>query len=291
MIIKKNILVKGAHGRPIVTDIFISENTVNAPIVIFSHGYKGFKDWGPWDLVARTFAKAGFCFLKFNFSHNGGTPEEPIDFPDLEAFGQNNFIKELDDLESVIDWISSPNFEFAKQINTRDLILIGHSRGGGIVTIKANEDRRVSQLVSWAGVSDYAVRFGSKEDIEKWKTEGIMYVQNGRTKQQMPHYYQFYENFLENETRLTIANAAQEIKKPHLIIHGDNDETVALDDAKTLKSWNAHAILEIIPGANHVFGGKHPWEENRLPDHLEEITRKTINFIKTNLVNSPSNTK
>ena len=52
--------------------------------------------------MAKEFAKDGFCFIKFNFSHNGGTVEQPIDFPDLEAFGNNNYTKELDDLESVI---------------------------------------------------------------------------------------------------------------------------------------------------------------------------------------------
>ena len=58
------------------------------PLIIFCHGYKGFKDWGAWNLMAEAFAKIGFCFIKFNFSHNGGTIEQPIDFPDLEAFWQ-----------------------------------------------------------------------------------------------------------------------------------------------------------------------------------------------------------
>jgi len=57
--------------------------------------------------MAESFANAGFFFIKFNFSHNGGTVKQPIDFPDLEAFGNNNYTKELDDLETVIDWIYS----------------------------------------------------------------------------------------------------------------------------------------------------------------------------------------
>ena len=35
--------------------------------------------------------------------------EDPIDFPDLEAFGNNNFSKEVDDLGSVIDWVCNNN--------------------------------------------------------------------------------------------------------------------------------------------------------------------------------------
>lgn len=90
-------------------------------------GYKGFKDWGCWHLTAEAFAKASFCFVKFNFSHNGGTIEEPIDFPDLEAFGNNNFTKELDDLESVIDWVTNSDFKNITSISTNDITLIGHS--------------------------------------------------------------------------------------------------------------------------------------------------------------------
>ena len=48
--------------------------------------------------LQKTFAASGIAVLKFNFSHNGGTVEQPIDFPDLEAFGHNNYTKELDDL-------------------------------------------------------------------------------------------------------------------------------------------------------------------------------------------------
>ena len=95
MIKLQNIQIKGKHGLPILLDLNYIQTNTEKPLVVFCHGYKGFKDWGPWNLVAKNFADAGFVFAKFNFSHNGGTVEQPIDFPDLEAFGQNNFIKEL----------------------------------------------------------------------------------------------------------------------------------------------------------------------------------------------------
>ena len=79
----KNTLIKGTHDKPILCDLFFKENNQAKPIVIFCHGYKGFKDWGAWNLVANEFAKNNLFFIKFNFSHNGGTVEQPIDFPDL----------------------------------------------------------------------------------------------------------------------------------------------------------------------------------------------------------------
>ncbi len=95
-----NFIIGYNGQKPIVADVTYPQNSSHLPVVIFCHGYKGFKDWGAWGLVANAFAKEGFAFLKFNFSHNGGTFEQPIDFPDLEAFSEDNFTKQLDDLAS-----------------------------------------------------------------------------------------------------------------------------------------------------------------------------------------------
>ncbi|MBL0685438.1 alpha/beta hydrolase [Aquimarina mytili] len=276
---KKNISIQGKHQKPILTDVFYLENQKEKPVVIFCHGYKGFKDWGAWDLVAKAYVNAGFFFSKFNFSHNGGTMDQPIDFPDLEAFGNNSYIKELDDLDTILDWITSSGFEFKNEIDSSNITLIGHSRGGGIVTIKASEDHRITKLISWAGVSDYKNRFPKGEAFEKWKREGIYFVENGRTKQQMPHYFQFYTSFIENEDRLTISRAAKNINIPHLIIHGTNDLAVNVEEGKKLHAWNPESQLFLVENANHVFGAKHPWETQMLPKHLEVITRKSIDFI------------
>ena len=59
----KNILVEGKHQKPIVTDVFYVDDHQPKKIVIFCHGYKGFKDWGAWNLMAKEFAKAGFFFI------------------------------------------------------------------------------------------------------------------------------------------------------------------------------------------------------------------------------------
>lgn len=275
----KNSIIDGKHQKPIVTDVFYNETNQPKKVVVFCHGYKGFKDWGAWNLMAESFAKAGFFFIKFNFSHNGGTPEQPIDFPDLEAFGNNNYTKELDDLESVLDWISI-NTDFENEINSTDISLIGHSRGGGIVLLKANEDPRIKEVITLASVCDFGSRSSVTGDLENWKTEGVKYVVNGRTKQQMPHFYQFYEDFKANEERLHIQKAVEKIKVPQLIIHGDQDTSVSVDEAHKIHSWNGNSILEIIENADHVFNVCHPWEKEKMSKELEETTQLCINFLK-----------
>lgn len=280
MIIKTNIPFKSStHDKPIVTDVFYSKSNSKKPIVIFCHGYKGYKDWGAWNLMANTFAKNNLFFVKLNFSHNGGTLENPIDFPDLDAFGENNFTIELNDLEDVINWVMT-NGDFKNEIDTSNITLIGHSRGGGIVTIKASENKRVSKAITLNGVSDYGIRFPKKDDLVKWKNEGVMYVTNGRTKQEMPHYYQFYQNFKENEKRLTIKNAVESLSKPMLIVSGSDDVVVIAKEGELMRSWNPNSEIFFVEGMNHTLGAKHPWDMDMLPKHLEIVVKRCISFIK-----------
>ncbi|MFK7832408.1 MAG: alpha/beta hydrolase family protein [Winogradskyella sp.] len=279
MTIETNIILKRHEKKPILIDCFYSEEKTKQPIVIFCHGYKGFKDWGAWDLMAQQIAEAGFCFIKFNFSHNGGTMENPIDFPDLEAFGHNNYTKELDDLEAVIHWTQT-HFETHSNINTKDICLIGHSRGGGISILKASENRSVTKLITLASVSDFGSRTSTIGDLKTWKETGVKHVLNGRTKQHMPHYYQFYEDFKANENRLNIESAEKRLSIPHLIIHGSKDTSIALSEAEALHRWNPKSELKIIENADHVFNTKHPWTKNELSDELNLVVKEVVRFMK-----------
>ena len=272
-------IIQGKHNKSILIDSKYLENGTKKPIILFCHGYKGFKDWGAWNIMAEKFAKSGFFFIKFNFSYNGGTMEQPIDFHDLEAFGKNNYTKELDDLEAIINWVLL-NETIKKEADTNNINLLGHSRGGGIVLIKAEEDNRIKKAISLAGVSDYKVRFPKDIAFNNWKKEGVYFVENGRTKQQMPHYFQFFTDFIENEERLTIKRAAKNLKIPHLIIHGSGDTSVSVEEAKQLHKWNPKSKLEIIEGANHVFGVSHPWTSNKIPEALQNVIDIAISFIK-----------
>lgn len=275
---RKNLIIQSQHQKPILTDTFYTQNGQAKPIVIFAHGFKGYKDWGCWNLVAEAFARQNLFFVKFNFSHNGGTKEQPIDFPDLEAFGNNNFIKELDDLQSVIDWVFREK-SIQNEIDTSNITLIGHSRGGGIVALKASEDNRISKIITWAGVSDFEARFPKGEALALWRNQGVSYIENSRTKQQMPLYYQFYENFEQHKEQLHIQSAVNNLKIPYLILHGTNDTTVLFEEAKNLHSWNTKCELQLLEGANHTFGTTHPWVETFMPTHVQSIIEKSIVFV------------
>ena len=276
---KKNNLIKGTHGKPIVSNLYYHKTNTRKPLVIFCHGYKGYKDWGAFDLMASTFLEGGVALLKFNFSHNGGTPEQPIDFPDLEAFGNNNYMIELDDLESVINWVSTAE-EFKDEIDINNIILIGHSRGGAIAILKASENARIKKLITWAAVCDLnRSMFEQGAELEQWKKDGVFFIVNGRTNQKMPHYIQFYHNYSKNKERLDVKKAVKQLSIPQLIFHGEGDLAVPVIHAENLHQWNPASELMLLPKANHVFGASQPWLEDKLPEDFSIVLKKTIDFI------------
>lgn len=273
-------LISLHKGRNFLYDARYPADGTPKPVIIFIHGFKGFKDWGHFNLIADYFGEKGYVFIKLNLSHNGTTPEQPIDFADLEAFGKNNFSIELDDIGVLIDHIFSGECKIpAKEMDFKKLYLIGHSRGGGIALLKANEDQRVKAVATLAAIHDLDQRWGS-EVLQKWKEEEVQYIYNSRTKQDMPLYYQLVEDLEKNHERLDIPKAVKEIQQPLLIVHGTADETLPVDMAREIKSWNQHAELMIVEGGQHTFGGYHPYDKDELPEHTRKVVEQIDAFFR-----------
>lgn len=269
-----NIILKSS--KEFLADAIFPKSGMKLPLIIFVHGYKGYKDWGAWEMMGEKLAKADFYFVKFNFSHNGTTLENPDYFADLEAFGENNYSKELDDLEVVIN-----HFKNQKEVDSSQIILLGHSRGGGISIIKASENKSISKLITLASVSTLD-RFPKGETFENWKNNGVYYVENARTKQQMPHYFQFYKDFENHKNRFDVKQACRKLTIPALFIHGDADESVPIQHSENLNHWTHGSEIQIIKNANHTFGAKEPWKDHSLPFCLTTAVEKMINFLNKN---------
>ena len=267
------------HDLPILASVSYLKKDIPKPVIIFSHGFKGFKDWGHFPLVARWFAAQGFAFVRFNFSHNGTTPQEPADFANLDNFGKNNFSIELHDLDDVIHWVETNSDEH--QFDKEKIYLIGHSRGGGISIIKASEDERIKKIVTWASVADFESRM-RVDGFEEWKKTGVTYIPNARTNQNMPLYFQFYEDLDRNRERLLIKKAAKKLNKPFLIVHGTEDDTVSVNEANALHQWAAGSRLCLIENADHAFNATHPYTAQELNEHILKKLKVSLEFLVGN---------
>lgn len=259
-------------------DMRLDDQFYEQPVILFLHGFKGFKDWGHFPLVAEAFAAAGFAFINFNFSHNGTTLEQPTDFADLEAFGHNNYDRELFDTQRVMDSLCNGTLFPNVRINCRKVMLLGHSRGGGIAVITASEDKRIKALATWAGLADMRRLIGYADG---WKEKGVIHIPNGRTGQQMPIYYQFAEDCDEHAERYDLEERCGELEIPALFVHGSEDPTVPEQHAHDLANWSPDGNAFIIPEANHTFGGKHPYNDELLPDLTLKAIAATVDHFRS----------
>ncbi len=285
MTTQQTLLLHSPAGRPFLADLHYHTDGKAKPVIVFLHGFKGFKDWGCWHLFAEAFAEAGFVFVKFNFSHNGVTAGAPAEFADLEAFGRNTYSKELADLDYLLSQLAESRLPLpAQEMDAGRLGLIGHSRGAGIALIQAEADKRVKAAATWAGVSNLGFMWEGNPALDDWKRAGVTHIYNARTRQQMPVYIDIYEDYLANQPRLGVEHAMRGLRKPCLIVHGDADPSVPVKAAHALKQWNPAAQLHIIPGADHVFGAQHPCTSTTLPAHSLEAAEQSIAFFRECLV-------
>jgi hypothetical protein len=146
--------------------------------------------------------------------------------------------------------------------------------------LKTTEDKSISKVISWASPANFLKTLPTGEKLEKWRSNNVAYIFNGRTKQNMPLYFQFYENCKANSQRLNIQDAVTKMSISHLVVHGSEDPTVLLTEAENIKSWNKNTCLHIIKGTNHVLGGFHPYDLEKFPEDLQEAIDVTIAFLK-----------
>ncbi len=266
----KNATYRGIENRLSLIDLNIPED-FNGKLILFLHGYMGYKDWGAWNLLEKYFTDRGFGFCKFNFSHNGGMVENGIDFPDLDAFAENNYSKEVNDVQHVLNWLE-------EELNVLpEIHLLGHSRGGGIALLSA-KDPRIASVITLSAICSVEQRFSDEQMMADWKEKGIRYVTNQRTKQQMPHNYSQAEDFLANRESLDIEKTCRNLQKPIMVIHGDKDTSVSIEEGKKIAQWT-NTELCVIEDADHVFGASQPWEKDKLPEKLKEVCRKILGFL------------
>ncbi|WP_316805166.1 alpha/beta hydrolase [Pedobacter nototheniae] len=273
MIKQNKFSLSGANGKLIIGDITQEDNGTKKPVILFVHGFKGFKDWGAHNLVARYFAANGFCYIKFNLSHSGVPAADPKDVSDLNAFAENTVSKELFDVNAVLDFIVKT------YTNDVEINLIGHSRGGGLSIIEAANDLRIKKLITWSAIADFSSLWKKEQEAE-WLKTGKIYVTNARTKEQMPLNKTLLEDFNENTETLNIINAAKKINIPWLIIHGSDDVNVPFHVAQGLANVNPGSRLIKIEDANHVYGASHPNQSENLPPQLFKVCEKCLVFLR-----------
>lgn len=188
-------IIETAGSKPVALDLHYPEGAKALPVLIFIHGFKGFKDWGHWHLMADAWAAAGMAVVRMNLSYNGTTPECPTEFVDLEAFGHETFARDIEDVSRVVAFLKSSAWaNKEKIIDPGRLALVGHSRGGAVAILAAAALRdAVKALVTLASVDSTGFLW-TEERRHQILDEGRIYILNARTGQRLPVYREVYDD-------------------------------------------------------------------------------------------------
>jgi pimeloyl-ACP methyl ester carboxylesterase len=274
---EQNIDILTSRSNVVLIDLHYPLNAKTNKAIIFSHGYKSFKNWGAFDLIGDYFASKGYLFLKFNYSHNGTLLHEPAKILDAEKFGQNTIEIELDDLQSVIDYVTAdPDLECLESLT--ELNIIGHSRGGSNAILAAARHQKISKLVTWAAFNDYENTWSRFYDMDEWQDKGVNYRPNKLTGEDLPLYYSLYENYKQHEEEYKIRKAVELLTIPFLAIHGIDDEYIPYEEALEMKKWNKKTEVSLLPYTSHLFGMYHPYKKNTLAADMQIVCDETLRF-------------
>lgn len=278
MTVNQKFILKGALQEQFAVDLSYVESQEQKGVIVFCHGFKGFKDWGCWQMIANYFVQNGFAFLKFNFSHNGMGLEDSFEFTALDKFATNTLGKEMEDIKTVEQFIVNELPVILPIINTDKIFIIGHSKGGGSALLYCTQfETKIKKVCTWASPFDFH-RTWNSNFIDKWRKEGVQYIKNARTNQMMPLNIEVLEDMKTNKEKYSLINASQKLKIPFLIIQGTNDEAVKMEEFNLLKKHFSNAKNHVILEANHVFGGSHPYLGTHLPEYTKELVLVTKDF-------------
>ncbi len=216
--------------------ILSSVDKGNGAAAIICHGFRSSKDGASSPRLQRILNKGGVSTLRFDFFGHG------------ESGGR---FEDITISEAVKNTLSAIRFLNGKGYGR--IGLVGSSFGGisSIMTASKSKDLRV--LVLRAPVSNYEEKElakRGKDGLKKWKETGyVEYAEEGR---KWKLKYSFFEDFKNNNGY----EAGKNIKIPTLIIHGDKDEVVSVEQSVKLSKMITNSRLEIIKGADHNFSNE-----------------------------------
>lgn len=203
------------------------------PVAIIAHGFNGNHSFG-----------RGY----FEMLNNMGYQVYVFDFPcgSLSSKSDNNtmnmsVLDEVSDLKAIIKY-----FQKQKDVDSKGIVLIGESQGGLVSALtSAAVPKQVKAAVliypAFCIPDNWNARYPTDEEIPD--TTRLWNVPLGR------------RYFLETR-RMDVFASIRNFKKPVLIVQGDKDPIVSMDDSRRAVKIYKDARLHVIPGAGHGFRAK-----------------------------------
>jgi uncharacterized protein len=253
----------------------LSHDNKSKDLCILVHGFKGFYKWGFFRYIKERLLARGIATLAFNFSHNG-VLRHGDEITEFNVFRKNTFGRELNDFVTIKNFIESDKFGF----HYENLYSLSHSRGGFTNLLFASENPNLfDRIVTLAAVSHYINRF-PETMLSDYKQRGYAEFLNSRTGDMLKIDYGFQEEVEKNHCRFDLLSKLSKINSKLLLIHGDKDETIPVNELELLyqSSNKKLSTKKIIVGAGHTFN--YDRKNALLTRELNEAINHSLSFFK-----------
>jgi putative redox protein len=195
---------------------------------ILCHGMDSDKESEKMIFLGRKFAEAGVLALRFDFAYVG---ESSGKFEDITYSG------EIEDLKAA--------HALVQHREPGKTALFGSSMGGTVALLFAAVEPSVAALVTLAAPvhpETFPRRLLTAAQLREWRDRGFT-IYNGQ---------RLNISLLEDLERLNVPRSARDVKCPVLILHGDADAVVPVEEAYELHdSLNGAKRLSILKGSDH----------------------------------------
>lgn len=196
--------------------------------VALCHGMESNKSSAKISAMSQFLGDRGLTALRFDFAGSG---ESSGDFADT------SYSRHVDDLRAAVTCLLN--------VGVTRVGLIGSSMGGSVALLYAGTAESMAGVVTIAAPSDpleIVQQLVTCEERKAWEERGFTDY----------HGHRINRTLLDDVRKLDILDTATRISCPVLVIHGDADETVPVNQAYRLyEALETEKELLILPGAGH----------------------------------------
>lgn len=251
---KEKCYFENSHGTRLCGVLSNPTNDKGKPIIIMCHGFSTSKDSRTYVRLEQILNAKEISTFRFDFYAHGESEGNFEKITTSEA---------VDDVRNAIKFLKKSGFE--------KIGLMGSSFGGLASILAASQSDDLYLLALKSPLSDYtsmAHTRRSEQEIIDWKNKGYIELDSPNEERRQLNY-----SFYEDAEKLDAYRAASQIKIPALIVHGEKDETVPLEQSIKTARLIENCRLDIIEGCDHIYSQ---------PEHFEKLLELVSRFIFEN---------
>ena len=197
--------------------------------VILCHGMESNKESEKLVFLSRALAQKRILALRFDFACAGTSGR----------FEEITYSGEVEDLQAA--------YSFIRKRTAAKIAILGSSMGGTVALLFAAQESSVATLVTVAAPfhpERFPDRLLTQDQVRDWRECGYTFYHGQRINVALLHDLQ----------TINVPAAVKNISCPVLIIHGEADDTVPVEEAYELNSsLTHHKKLLVLQGGDHRF--------------------------------------